>query len=149
MSEPALLYDSLWLTPRCAHVRGAARFTISTVHHLSHILKSGLCFARHSRRQWTPTSPTAMDRARPFEAGGSVYLIDFIKLSLPLLSLIKATAKSHAILLPLTRTRRLNQIGFLLFSFVFLHSYLVFLWGASGQHPLQVPHFPFATTQHL
>lgn len=33
-----------------------------------------------------------MDRVRPFEAGGSVYPIDFIKLSLPLLCLIKATA---------------------------------------------------------
>lgn len=59
-----------------------------------------------------PPSRLGWTRCGPFEAGGSVYPEDFIKLSLPPLCLIKATAKSRAALLPPAGTRHLHQMGF-------------------------------------
>lgn len=58
----------------------------------------------------------------------AVHPIDFIKLSLvwPLLTMIKATAKSHAILLPQTSTRWPHQTGFSLSFLIFSHHGLLF-----------------------
>lgn len=68
---------SLQLTSHQAYVITHQTFTISMVHILSYILKTGLCFVRRSWHLWTSTFSF-----EAFEDGGSVYPIDFIKLSL-------------------------------------------------------------------
>lgn len=75
-----LCYDSLWLSS-CPSQRHNT-FTINMVYNLNHILKNGLCCVQHSRCLWTPTFATGTDQTRTFEDGGSVYPINFIKLSL-------------------------------------------------------------------